>query len=133
LSLAQVRAALAALGHCWSRGTVRDLLEDEASASAGRLLRVRRGRFRLRGEDQKALEVTTRVLAPVREYVLAVLRELAAEGRKRVTRAEVQERLAASGTRYSQSAVLQGLLELRRATPAVVALGPDQRYRLVTG
>jgi hypothetical protein len=130
-STAEVRAALVSLGHCWSRGTVRDLFEDETSAVKGRLLRVRRGVFRVRGEDQRALSVTGRAMAPVRDHVHAAMRQLAAEGRKRVTRAEVQERLAASGARYSQGAVLQGLLQLRQAIPAVVVLGPDQRYWLV--
>ena len=74
-----------------------------------------------------------RALAPVRDHVIAVMRELAAEGRSRVTRAEIQERLAASGTRFSESAVLQGLLQLRQATPPIVAIGPDWRYWLVTG
>lgn len=130
-STAEVRAALVSLGHCWSRGTVRDLFEDETSAVKGRLLRVRRGVFRVRGEDQRALSVTGRAMAPVRDHVHAAMRQLAAEGRKRVTRAEVQERLAPSGARYSQGAVLQGLLQLRQAIPAVVVLGPDQRYWLV--
>jgi hypothetical protein len=132
-SNAQVHAALAVAGHHWSRGTVRDLFEDEASSPAGRLLRVRRGHFRLRGEIHRARRVTTPTLAPVRDHVLDALRELAAEGRKRVTRAEVEQRLAASEMRYSQRAVRHGLQQLRQATPAVVALGPDQSYRLITG
>jgi len=132
-SPAQVRVALVAHGHYWSRQTVKDLFRDETSAAAGRLLRVRRGMFRLRGEDQRGLAVTMRALVPVRDHVLAVMRELAAEGRRRVTRAEVQERLAASGTRFSESAVLQGLLQLRQATPPIVAIGADWRYWLVTG
>ena len=128
----QVRAALAALGHRLATSTVNDLFKDETLSSSGRLLRVRRGHFRMRGEDdQSAIAVTGPKLAPIRDYVLAVLRELAAEGRNRVTRAEVQERLAASGTRYSHRAVRQGLLQLRQATPAVVARGPDHRYWLV--
>ena len=132
-SRAQVRAALAALGHDWAAATVNALFEDETRSAAGRLMRVRRGHFRLRGENQRALAVTRLTLAPVRDHVLAALRELAAEGRKRVTRAEVEQRLAASEMRYSQRAVRHGLQQLRQATPAVVALGPDQRYRLITG
>lgn len=132
-SPAQIRTALAALGCSWSTWTVKDLLEDEASATAGRLQRVRRGLFRLRGQDQKDPAVTTRALAPVRDHVLAALRELTAEGRKRVTSPEVAERLAVSGVCYSQRAVRQGLLQLRQATPPFVAIGPDQRYWLMAG
>jgi hypothetical protein len=132
-SQAQVRAALAALGYGWTKVTIHELFEDEASSPAGRLLRVRRGHFRLRGEIHRARKVTTPTLAPVRDHVLDALRELAAEGRKRVTRAEVEQRLAASEMRYSQRAVRHGLQQLRQATPAVVALGPDQSYRLITG
>ena len=132
-STAEVRAALVSLGHCWSKGTVQDLFEDETSAVKGRLLRVRRGVFRVRGQDQTALSDTVPAMAPVRDHVHAAMHQLAAEGRKRVTRAEVQERLASSGARYSQGAVLQGLLQLRQATPAVVGIGPDQRYWLIVG
>jgi hypothetical protein len=62
-----------------------------------------------------------------------MLHELAAEDRKRVTRTEVAERLAASEMRYSQRAVSQGLSQLRQATPPIVAKGPDQRYWLIAG
>jgi hypothetical protein len=124
-SQAQVLTTMAELGHHWARATVGDVFMDEASAAQGRLRRVRRAQYRLRAEDHRPLPVT-RALAPVRDHILVVLRELAADGRKRVTRAEVTERLAASGLSYSQSAVRHGLQQLSHATPAVVALGPTR-------
>ena len=130
-SQAQVRTTMAALGHRWSRATVRDVFVDEASAAPGRLLRVRHAQFRLRAEDHRPLPVTTRALAPVRDHILVVLRELATDGRKRVTRAEVTERLTAHGLSYSQSAVRHGLQQLSHATPAVVALGPTRGCWLI--
>ena len=124
-SQAQVRATMAALGHRWSSSTVGDVLVDEASAAPGRLLRVRRGVFQLRSENHRALAVPRGAMAHVQDHVLVVLRELAAEGHKRVTRAQVAERLTASGTNYSQRSVRHGLQQLSRTTPAVVACGPD--------
>lgn len=124
---AQVRDALAELGHAWSALTVRELLEDEAASPAGLLVCARRGLYRLRG----ARELPSATSRAVTAHVQAALEELTAQGRARVTRRELEEALRAAGTTYSGRAVRDGLLRLRRADPPVVRATGDGRYMLL--
>ncbi len=125
-SVQQLAALLKASGRGWSLLSVRQVLQTEALAGDGCVVRVRHARYATRPADG--------ALAPsegVADHVLTAMRSLAVAGEDSPTRGKVHDELEATGMPYSSRAVRDGLLQLEHRLPKAVERLPGWRYRLV--